>query len=180
MAHALFRKSELLLLHTSPPHCSTFILFRERNLKKEDLDDETDDKKRKRPEDVIPDLPENQKAREFLKNAPTKGLWLPMGSEVKTMQCFRCKAYGHRSGDRECPLYEQGNVLLDSQRQVCEDKGRVVMELMSLIISLGQRGPHVGFRCYERRPSQRAKCSSFPFKADLERDQRHSEGVPEI
>lgn len=92
-------------------------LSRERNLKSEDLEP-IDEKKRKRPEDAIPDLPENQKAREFLRNAPTKGVWLPLGSEVKVMQCFRCKAYGHRSGDRECPLREQGNILLDSQRQV--------------------------------------------------------------
>jgi retinitis pigmentosa 9 protein len=99
------------------------VLFREQNLvvareTERDRGDIVEDKKRKRPEDIIPDLPENQKAREFLKNAPTKGLWLPLGAEVKVMQCFRCKAFGHRSGDRECPLREQGNVLLDSQRQV--------------------------------------------------------------
>jgi len=44
-----------------------------------------------RPEDVIPDLPENQAAREFLKKAPTKGLYMPLGQEVKIMQCWRCK-----------------------------------------------------------------------------------------
>lgn len=49
-----------------------------------------------RPEDSIPDLPENQVARNFLKNAPTKGLHMPLGKEVKVMQCWRCKAYGHR------------------------------------------------------------------------------------
>ena len=40
------------------------------------------------PEDTIPDLPENIAAREFLKNAPTKGLWLPLGKEVKVMQWY--------------------------------------------------------------------------------------------
>ena len=49
-----------------------------------------------RPEDAIPDLPENQAAREFLKTAPTNGLYMPLGKEVKVMQCWRCKAYGHR------------------------------------------------------------------------------------
>ena len=49
--------------------------------------DET--KEEERPEDAIPDLPENQATRDFLKNAPSKGLWLPMGLEVKTMQCWR-------------------------------------------------------------------------------------------
>jgi len=51
---------------------------------KEDRDDDDDD----RPEDSIPDLPENSAARDFLKNAPSKGLWLPMGMEVKVMQCW--------------------------------------------------------------------------------------------
>lgn len=70
---------------------------------------------------MIPDLPENAAVRDFLKKAPQKGLWLPLGKEVKVMQCFRCKAFGHRSGDRECPLNMQGNILLDAQRQVRED-----------------------------------------------------------
>ncbi|XP_065300498.1 retinitis pigmentosa 9 protein-like isoform X2 [Dermacentor albipictus] len=35
------------------------------------------------PEDCIPDLPENKHAREFLSKAPTKGLWMPLGKEVK-------------------------------------------------------------------------------------------------
>ena len=51
-----------------------------------------------KPEDAIPDLPENQAAREFLKSAPTHGLFMPLGKEVKVMQCWRCKAYGHRCG----------------------------------------------------------------------------------
>jgi hypothetical protein len=36
-----------------------------------------------RPEDAIPDTEENKEAREFLKNAPSKGLWLPFGKSVK-------------------------------------------------------------------------------------------------
>jgi retinitis pigmentosa 9 protein len=73
----------------------------------------------RRPEDEIPDLPENQAARSFLKSAPSKGLWMPLGKEVKVMQCFRCKAFGHRTGDRECPLAISGNTVLDAERQVC-------------------------------------------------------------
>ncbi len=56
----------------------------------------SDEEKVERPEDCIPDLPENQAVREFLKKAPTKGLYMPLGKEVKVMQCWRCKAYGHR------------------------------------------------------------------------------------
>eukprot|EP01041_Mallomonas_annulata_P000416 gene416-752_t len=86
-----------------------------------DKDDSVPEDEEQRPEDEIPDLPENQSARDFLKNAPSKGLWLPMGVEVKVMQCWRCKAYGHRANDRECPLLLQGNVVLDSERQARED-----------------------------------------------------------
>ena len=32
-----------------------------------------------KPEDCIPDRPENAAAREFLAKAPTKGLWMPLG-----------------------------------------------------------------------------------------------------
>ncbi|KAH8019937.1 hypothetical protein HPB51_023579 [Rhipicephalus microplus] len=39
------------------------------------------------PEDCIPDLPENRRAREFLSKAPTKGLWMPLGKQVKVMKC---------------------------------------------------------------------------------------------
>lgn len=81
-----------------------------------------------RPEDTIPDLPENQRAREFLKSAPSKGLWMPLGQSVKVMQCFRCKAnghanggYGHRTGDRECPYFLSGNAANEEMRRRQED-----------------------------------------------------------
>ena len=70
------------------------------------------------PEESIPDLPENAAARNFLKLAPSKGLWMHLGKEVKVMQCWRCKAYGHRTGDKECPLRKTGNLVLDVERQV--------------------------------------------------------------
>lgn len=72
-----------------PPVCKDFVL--EGTIDQEGKDDEE-----LRPEDTIPDLPENQAAREFLRKAPTKGLYMPLGKEVKVMQCWRCKAYGHR------------------------------------------------------------------------------------
>ncbi|KAG8139446.1 hypothetical protein E2320_002220 [Naja naja] len=39
-----------------------------------------------KPEDCIPDVPGNENAREFLAHAPTKGLWMPLGKEVKDSQ----------------------------------------------------------------------------------------------
>ncbi|XP_064466654.1 retinitis pigmentosa 9 protein-like [Ornithodoros turicata] len=73
------------------------------------------------PEDCIPDLPENKGARQFLAKAPTKGLWMPLGKEVKVMKCWRCKAYGHRTGDRECPLFLSGNTASEGFRFIHED-----------------------------------------------------------
>ncbi|XP_040288689.1 retinitis pigmentosa 9 protein [Bufo bufo] len=74
-----------------------------------------------KPEDVIPDLPGNEHARDFLAHAPTKGLWMPLGKEVKVMQCWRCKQYGHRTGDRECPYFIKGNQKIEQFRVAHED-----------------------------------------------------------
>lgn len=74
-----------------------------------------------RPEDAIPDEPQNFEAREFLAKAPKKGLWMPLGKEVKVMQCWKCKAFGHRSGDRECPLFFQGSLKTEQFRFMQED-----------------------------------------------------------
>ncbi|XP_051527525.1 retinitis pigmentosa 9 protein isoform X1 [Myxocyprinus asiaticus] len=78
---------------------------------------EEDDK----PEDCIPDDPGNEDARKFLAHAPTKGLWMPLGKEVKVMQCWRCKRYGHRTGDKECPFFIKGNQKLEQFRVAHED-----------------------------------------------------------
>lgn len=48
-----------------------------------------------KPEDCIPAEPGNEQARDFLAHAPTKGLWMPLGKEVKVMQCEYC--YIHAS-----------------------------------------------------------------------------------
>ncbi|XP_072530941.1 retinitis pigmentosa 9 protein [Salminus brasiliensis] len=74
-----------------------------------------------RPEDCIPDAPGNENARDFLAHAPTKGLWMPLGKEVKVMQCWRCKRYGHRTGDKECPFFIKGNQKLEQFRVAHED-----------------------------------------------------------
>ncbi|RDD46973.1 Retinitis pigmentosa 9 protein [Trichoplax sp. H2] len=84
----------------------------------EDVLAHEDDEK---PEDCIPDLPENVHARKFLANAPSRGLWMPLGKEVKVMQCWRCKAYGHRTGDKECPYFISGNRKLEEFRISHED-----------------------------------------------------------
>nr|CAB3268073.1 retinitis pigmentosa 9 protein homolog [Phallusia mammillata] len=79
------------------------------------------------PEECIPDTEQNKAAREFLSKAPKKGLWMPLGKEVKVMQCWRCKNYGHRTGDRECPLFNSGNEALEKFREVFEDPMHEVM-----------------------------------------------------
>ncbi|XP_072303657.1 retinitis pigmentosa 9 protein [Eucyclogobius newberryi] len=74
-----------------------------------------------KPEDCIPAEPGNEDARQFLAHAPTKGLWMPLGKEVKVMQCWRCKNYGHRTGDRECPFFTKGNQKIEQFRVAHED-----------------------------------------------------------
>lgn len=74
-----------------------------------------------RPEDAIPDEPQNSEVRDFLSKAPKKGLWMPLGKEVKVMQCWKCKAFGHRSGDKECPLFLQGCLSTEQFRFMHED-----------------------------------------------------------
>eukprot|EP00696_Hemimastix_kukwesjijk_P013840 gnl/Hemi2/27669_TR9151_c0_g1_i2.p2 gnl/Hemi2/27669_TR9151_c0_g1~~gnl/Hemi2/27669_TR9151_c0_g1_i2.p2 ORF type:complete len:128 (-),score=34.72 gnl/Hemi2/27669_TR9151_c0_g1_i2:87-470(-) len=37
------------------------------------------------------------------------------------MQCWRCKAYGHRTGDRECPLQNAVGTDSDNLRKLIED-----------------------------------------------------------
>ncbi|KAM3857894.1 retinitis pigmentosa 9 protein [Diretmus argenteus] len=74
-----------------------------------------------KPEDCIPVGPGNEDARDFLASAPTKGLWMPLGREVKVMQCWRCKRYGHRTGDKECPFFIKGNQKLEQFRVAHED-----------------------------------------------------------
>ncbi|KAF7659308.1 hypothetical protein LDENG_00000230 [Lucifuga dentata] len=74
-----------------------------------------------KPEDCIPAEPGNEAARNFLAHAPTRGLWMPLGKEVKVMQCWRCKRYGHRTGDRECPFFVKGNQKLEQFRVAHED-----------------------------------------------------------
>eukprot|EP01132_Coremiostelium_polycephalum_P002252 gene2252-2775_t len=74
-----------------------------------------------RPEDCVPDKPENKEVREFLKNAPTTGLWMPLGKEVKVMQCWKCKNYGHRAADKECPLFLSGASQAEAERRMRED-----------------------------------------------------------
>lgn len=46
---------------------------------------------------------------------------MPLGKEVKVMKCWRCKAYGHRTGDRECPLFISGNRNIEKLRMAHED-----------------------------------------------------------
>ncbi|PWA15106.1 retinitis pigmentosa 9 protein [Gambusia affinis] len=74
-----------------------------------------------KPEDCIPADPGNEDARKFLAHAPTRGLWMPLGKEVKVMQCWRCKRYGHRTGDKECPFFIKGNQKLEQFRVAHED-----------------------------------------------------------
>ena len=54
-----------------------------------------------KPEDCIHVVPGNVLAREFLAHAPTKGLWMPLGKEVKVMQCEHGKVSSNTLNSRK-------------------------------------------------------------------------------
>eukprot|EP01126_Amoeba_proteus_P032862 TRINITY_DN3208_c0_g1_i7.p1 TRINITY_DN3208_c0_g1~~TRINITY_DN3208_c0_g1_i7.p1 ORF type:complete len:161 (+),score=55.18 TRINITY_DN3208_c0_g1_i7:412-894(+) len=46
---------------------------------------------------------------------------MPLGKEVKVMKCWRCGAYGHRTGDRECPKFLSGSEKIEGFLKKHED-----------------------------------------------------------
>ncbi|KAK8815117.1 hypothetical protein WA556_007151, partial [Blastocystis sp. ATCC 50177/Nand II] len=73
------------------------------------------------PERKIPDIPENKRVRDYLRSQPLTGHGTAFGKAVKVVQCYRCKCYGHRAGDPECPYTETGDIQLELQRRIRED-----------------------------------------------------------
>ncbi|XP_071705473.1 uncharacterized zinc finger CCHC domain-containing protein At4g19190 [Rutidosis leptorrhynchoides] len=66
-------------------------------------------KKKPRPKDVFGRVLPTEEQFEALKNAPKldtgiAGRARPFGIEIRNVKCVRCGAFGHQSGDRECPL----------------------------------------------------------------------------
>jgi len=69
----------------------------------------------------------------FLKNAPTSDESAkfraikhnPMGILVRNVRCARCGNYGHRSGERECPMFA-ARTQNDAERQIREDPLSVI------------------------------------------------------
>lgn len=63
----------------------------------------------------------------LLKGAPTAGEYTkdmiirhkPFGVQIQNVKCLRCGQWGHRSGDRECPLIDENP--LDVSRKLLED-----------------------------------------------------------
>uniref|UniRef100_A0A9L0S9Y8 RP9 pre-mRNA splicing factor n=1 Tax=Equus caballus TaxID=9796 RepID=A0A9L0S9Y8_HORSE len=86
-----------------------------------------------KPEDCIPDVPGNEHAREFLAHAPTKGLWMPLGKEVKVMQLTGRTTQNVSSGypwvAHEDPMYDiirenkrhEKDIRIQQLKQLLED-----------------------------------------------------------
>ncbi|KAK1435969.1 hypothetical protein QVD17_01742 [Tagetes erecta] len=65
--------------------------------------------KKPRPKDVFGRNLPTEEQFDALKNAPrletgVAGRARPFGIEIRNVKCVRCGAFGHQSGDRECPL----------------------------------------------------------------------------
>ncbi|KNB46578.1 hypothetical protein JH06_0335 [Blastocystis sp. subtype 4] len=73
------------------------------------------------PERKIPDIPENKRVRDFLRSMPLTGHGAAFGKEIRVVQCYRCKCYGHRAGDPECKYTTTGDLGQELQRRVRED-----------------------------------------------------------
>lgn len=69
----------------------------------------------------IKETPENAEVKEYLQSMPEFGHGQPLGKVIKVIQCWRCKSYGHRTGDAACKYYQQGNINLEIERRIRED-----------------------------------------------------------
>lgn len=74
----------------------------------------------KQIDDIIPDKPENKKAREQYIKA-SEGWIHPFGDIIRVMKCYKCHAYGHCSRDKECPLFLKGNEKTELFNKKIED-----------------------------------------------------------
>lgn len=79
------------------------------------------------PSRAHPDFKEMVKRFPMLKNAPVEGsfatdinvTFAPMGKIIRNVKCMRCEEWGHRSGDRECPMRDHNPN--DVSRKIYED-----------------------------------------------------------
>uniref|UniRef100_A0A8C9QK93 Retinitis pigmentosa 9 protein n=1 Tax=Spermophilus dauricus TaxID=99837 RepID=A0A8C9QK93_SPEDA len=131
---------------------------------------------------MIPDIPGNEHAREFLAHAPTKGLRMPLGKEVKVMQCWRCRRYGHREGDKECPLFIKENQKLKVQSTTEDPMYDIIQEnkrkqqlkqLLEDSTSDKDGSSSTSSECEEKHKEKRKKGTGLKKEKKKKKKQKH-------
>mmetsp|Transcript_36413 Transcript_36413/g.58445 ORF Transcript_36413/g.58445 Transcript_36413/m.58445 type:complete len:97 (-) Transcript_36413:355-645(-) len=79
------------------------------------------------------------------------------------MKCWRCKQYGHRTGDRECPMKQSGNMTNEKKRRVMYDPMASMVE---------KRAKKKDARREARRERQLAKIAWYQELLEEEREKR--------
>uniref|UniRef100_A0A8C9FAV7 Uncharacterized protein n=1 Tax=Pavo cristatus TaxID=9049 RepID=A0A8C9FAV7_PAVCR len=72
---------------------------------------------------------------------------MPLGKEVKVMQCWRCKRYGHRTGDKECPFFIKGNQKLEQFRVVSTNAVVLLLVCLTLMMNNIAGEKKKSYRC---------------------------------
>ncbi|KAL3860375.1 hypothetical protein ACJMK2_010510 [Sinanodonta woodiana] len=146
-----------------------------------------------RSEDHIPDLSKNEETQRFLSKKPTKSFSMTAGKELKDMQCWHCKGYGHRRGDKNCPKFKSASIQTTRLKWSYEDpmyryiednkrreKEKRIQQLQALLISSTDSSESEVIEKSERKKSKKKKKkrkSTEPISKCQERQALYFQGT---